>query len=449
MKHDKSKKNQRDGFLFDEGAGDSVPEIDLFADEESPSAKQVAAPVEAADELQQDEAQPLEDASESAQFTFDRYGHRVGGKKVRYGKRKDAPKATTTVVEHETAAKREYDAAKARADARAAVRRREEDKQASVQRAQRQKRRRTSMTTIVLGVAAAAVLLFMAWFVTRIGTISVVFVPDGYTENEIVQMSKLELGKSILFQNLPDAEARIEQDAFLDVTSMKYVFPSTIQIQVSKRSAAACIRWGWDKNYIAIIDENGVVLDAQAETAGDLLIVEGLDVSNLVEGQRIGDATDSAVAVLIDILNAMNDHDLLDASRSPRLSSIDLSELMNVRIYTSPSNYCITVGDTTELQTKFTRLDSKWDKIMARAAQYVNSGYTTITVYLYGKEGVIVSPLEAGSVYSTEPIDDYTLPTDSPTVTTDPNATIDPNATPNPTTPTVTTPPPTDEPFTG
>ena len=287
--------------------------MDLFAeDDEQDAAVPAPADKHADGEVQSEPKKPADELdaggevphSVAASFRFDRYGRRIGKKNERYGKRKNAPKATTTVVEHDTEARREYEEARARAEERAKAREQEAAKQAAIKRAEKVKLRKRSMSTALLGLAALVGLAALTWFITRIATIRVADVPDGYTEQDIVALSQLKQGKSILFQSTKAAEAAIETDPYLEA-SVQYAFPSTVRIAVTKRTEAACVRWGPQNEYLAIIDAQGMVLNAAAESANGLLIAEGLNISNAVGGQRLGDVTDSQAATLIRLLTKL------------------------------------------------------------------------------------------------------------------------------------------------
>ena len=288
----KKQRSDRASFLFDEEAGKSEQTIDLFgpdddaeewnteedASDETGDASGTPKESDGLDPTEEERApDPAADTDKpgtTPSFRFDRYGRRVGKrKKGRYGKRKDAPKATTTIVEHDTEAKREYDQARARSEARAKKRAREEARQAAIRKAERKKRRRRSMSTLLLTVLTIGFLLVMTWFVTRLQRINVSYVPDGYTEERIIALSGLEpklKKRSALFISTRNVEKHInETDPYLDAT-VRYSFPSTVTITVSKRDEAACVRWGPQSEYLAIIDENGTVLNAAAESANGL-----------------------------------------------------------------------------------------------------------------------------------------------------------------------------------
>lgn len=420
----KKKNGDRTSFLFDDDAGRTGETIDLFAPDDEEAEATVSdedVPEEPEDVPEEPEAggepsgqaqsepkkapkkAPKKDKpSETPQFRFDRYGRRLGKKKARYGKRKDAPKATTTVVRNETEAKREYDAARARSEARAKKRAREEAKQAELRRAERKRQRQRNLSTMVLGFLALALLLGMTWFVTRLQKISIPHVPEGYTTQRIIDLSGLESSmkkKSALLISTRDVEKRIrEADPYLDAT-VRYSFPSTFSITVSKREEAACVRWGPQNEYLAIIDENGTVLNASAESANGLLIADGMNISSAVNGTRLGDTSDIQVAALVRLLTKLKELGLLD--RTPRINRIDMTELMQIHIYVEGSAYTIEVGDTSNLETKLMLLTKHWTEIMDEAASFIRMGYSTATIYLYSKGGVNISPFEPGHVIDT------------------------------------------------
>ncbi len=408
----KKKNGDKTSFLFDEDAG-SVDSIDLFGpdgeDAEEPEPEEE--PYDESDgpdapEIEDEPTEPEEtDKPAGAQtFHFDRYGRRVDKKKKkeRYGKRKNAPHATTVVVQHDTEAKREYDEARARADARAKKRAREEAKKAELKRAERKKRRRRSASTFLLGVLALLGLAVLTWIITRVSTIRIMNVPSGYSEERITELTGLsnKVGKrSALFISTSDVEKHIQNaDPYLDA-SVRYSFPSTFYVTVNKREEAACVRWGPQNEYLAVIDENGTVLNAAAESTNGLLIADGMNISSAVNGARLGDSSDIQVAALIRLLTKLKEHGILE--RTPRINRIDMTELMQIRMYVEGASYTIEVGDTSNLETKLMLLQKHWTEIMDEAAAFIRGGRSTVTIYLYSKGGVNISPYEPGYVMPT------------------------------------------------
>ena len=168
-----------------------------------------------------------------------------------------------------------------------------------------------------------------------------------------------------------------------------------------------------------------------------------MNISNASNGTRIGDATDTRVAALIRILTKFKELGLL--SRTPRISRIDMTELMQIRVYTEGTSYTIEVGDPSNLDTKLMLLQKHWDEIMNKAADYIKTGHTTATIYLYSKGGVSISPYESGYTYEI-PVTTYTPDTPRPDATPQGGA---PQETPAPETPSTTQMPHQSDPFTG
>lgn len=369
---------------------------------------------------------------EEETFSFDRYGRRTGNRpkknrKDEYGRRRNAKKADTTVVTKQTDAAREQEEARERARERDAYRQKQQQLQQEKRRKQRQEEFRRRLSTV--GVLAGLVLLVLvaAYFAFLVQGIDVTGTLERYTRAEIVEMSGLKVNKHILSQDLTEAAENLEKDPYLDVT-VKYVFPNRISVAVKERKAVGAVQWGPNSEYMAIVDGNGTILESDADGRQGLPLVEGMIVTRIVAGEKIGEAADEQVQSMLDILNGLNDFGLLY-----KIARADLSETMGISLYTE-EGYRIEVGNAKELTTKFTRLKNNWSAIMEKALSFTRQGADNVTIYLYSKNGVTISPHELG----------YVVPTSSPELLA--------GATPEMSTPTPevsmpdTTPAPTDEP---
>ena len=97
---------------------------------------------------------------------------------------------------------------------------------------------------------------------------------------------------------------------------------------------------------------------------------------------------------------------------------------MSIGMYTS-EGYRIEVGGVDNLDTKLTRLNKKWTEIMSAATRYHNEGSATVTIYLYSKLGVTISPYAPDYVAMTgATLEGTVLPyaSDGTLITPDPNA---------------------------
>ena len=372
-------------------------------------------------------------------FAFDRFGRRTGKvprkkrPKERYGKRKHAKKATTTLLLNETEVLREREEARKRASERDKLRQKQRRLEMERRRAQRRVERKKRLYAILVLLGLFVLLLLAGYFTFLIRSIDVVGTLTRYTKEELITASGLKLQKHILLQDLDEAQEKLRRDPYLNAT-VKYVFPNRIRITLEERGRAGAVAWGPNKEYIAIIDRAGIVLESDASSYTGLPLVQGLIITGANRGGRIGDPADEQVQSMLDVLSTLEELGLAD-----KIKTVDLTETMGISLYT-PEGYRIEVGDTSDLLTKLNRLKKNYTAIMDKATQYMGRGADAVTIYLYSKNGVVISPHEVGYVAaSPSPNATMFVPAqrnpDEPSVTPAPNNTPDPDATPGPDTP--------------
>ena len=372
-------------------------------------------------------------------FAFDRFGRRTGKvprkkrPKERYGKRKHAKKATTTLLLNETEVLREREEARKRASERDKLRQKQRRLEMEQRRAQRRVERKKRLYAILVLLGLFVLLLLAGYFTFLIRSIDVVGTLTRYTKEELITASGLKLQKHILLQDLDEAQEKLRRDPYLNAT-VKYVFPNRIRITLEERGRAGAVAWGPNKEYIAIIDRAGIVLESDASSYTGLPLVQGLIITGANRGGRSGDPADEQVQSMLDVLSTLEELGLSD-----KIKTVDLTETMGISLYT-PEGYRIEVGDTSDLFTKLNRLRKNYTAIMDKATQYIGRGADSVTIYLYSKNGVVISPHEVGYVAaSPSPNATMFVPAqrnpDEPSVTPAPNNTPDPDATPGPDTP--------------
>ena len=372
-------------------------------------------------------------------FAFDRFGRRTGKvprkkrPKERYGKRKHAKKATTTLLLNETEVLREREEARKRASERDKLRQKQRRLEMEQRRAQRRVERKKRLYAILVLLGLFVLLLLAGYFTFLIRSIDVVGTLTRYTKEELITASGLKLQKHILLQDLDEAQEKLRRDPYLNAT-VKYVFPNRIRITLEERGRAGAVAWGPNKEYIAIIDRAGIVLESDASSYTGLPLVQGLIITGANRGGRIGDPADEQVQSMLDVLSTLEELGLSD-----KIKTVDLTETMGISLYT-PEGYRIEVGDTSDLFTKLNRLRKNYTAIMDKATQYIGRGADSVTIYLYSKNGVVISPHEVGYVAaSPSPNATMFVPAqrnpDEPSVTPAPNNTPNPDATPGPDTP--------------
>ncbi len=471
MKDERRKKKKPEGYidLFADDDEEETPSVSsLFSDDEDEEA------IDEADEIDEDEEEPEEEeeaepspkdwtmplptdeeandyagpdekteprSSYGETFTFDRYGRRTGKvprkkrPKERYGKRKHAKKATTTLLLNETEVKREREEAQKRASERDKLRQKQRKLEAERRKAQRKVERKKRLSALLVLLGLGVLLLLAGYFTFLIRSIDVVGTTTRYTKEDLIQASGLKLQKHILAQDLDQARENLRQDPYLN-TTIKYVFPNRIRITLEERSRAGAVAWGPNKEYTAVIDKAGIVLENDADNYAGMPLVQGLIITGANKGSRIGDPADEQVQSMLDVLSTLEELGLAD-----KIKTVDLTETMGISLYT-PEGYRIEVGDTSDLFTKLNRLKKNYTAIMDKAndLKFNRKGVDNVTIYLYSKNGVVISPHEVGYVVpSTSPNATMFVPTqnnpDEPVVTPAPRLPSEPSGTPGPDTP--------------
>ena len=426
----------------DLAAEDEETEEDGADGEEEPAHTEYGMPLPTDEEASYVEPEEKFDRTGNASkesFAFDRFGRRTGKvprkkrPKERYGKRKHAKKATTTLLLNETEVLREREEARKRASERDKLRQKQRRLEMEQRRAQRRVERKKRLYAILVLLGLFVLLLLAGYFTFLIRSIDVVGTLTRYTKEELITASGLKLQKHILLQDLDEAQEKLRRDPYLNAT-VKYVFPNRIRITLEERGRAGAVAWGPNKEYIAIIDRAGIVLESDASSYTGLPLVQGLIITGANRGGRIGDPADEQVQSMLDVLSTLEELGLAD-----KIKTVDLTETMGISLYT-PEGYRIEVGDTSDLFTKLNRLRKNYTAIMDKATQYIGRGADSVTIYLYSKNGVVISPHEVGYVAaSPSPNATMFVPAqrnpDEPSVTPAPNNTPDPDATPGPDTP--------------
>lgn len=380
---------------------------------------------------------PPQQSAQEEPYTFDKHGKRIPLSELpqrqrkneqRYGRRVNAPVAGTKLWERETEEARLRREATERANAKAAGREREYEEQLRKERAIRKAeavRRRHSLIILLVGLIFLVILF---WFALQIRSIDIIGDLSRYTDEQLIERSGLTLGTHILFTDLDAAAGNLQSDPYL-IADLNYIFPARIQINIRQREAVAAVRWGQQQEYLAIIDNNGIVLEAEEETTNGLLEVLGITVTGVTPGQPVGDAIDDQVYALVAVIQKMREYDLFSY-----FVSLDVREPMSMYLMTS-QGYQVELGDMRELDLKFSRMKKNASSILQKAAEYASSG-NPVTIYLYSKNGVVVSPYlpdhimpqETGAPTDAdldtggddEPADGGTMPDDAPEPTPGP-----------------------------
>ncbi|MGN0784589.1 MAG: FtsQ-type POTRA domain-containing protein [Candidatus Aphodomorpha sp.] len=324
---------------------------------------------------------------------------------------------------NETETSRSIEEAKRRQREKEAARQHEQ----YVQRQKRRQRRQRAAKRMAINVAFVAfivVAVLVALYYTFLLRDIVVSGNETYSDEYIIGLTGLQYGRHMLLCDLEAAQEGIEQDPYLQVDAVDYIFPARVRIQVTERKEVAGII-GLDYN--VIIDHNGYVLSMGGGTdLSNLLQVSGVGMTGFQVGQRLGQTDDFGTATLVTMIKELETYQLIDD-----IASLDLTTPLAIVMY-AKNGLKIHVGQPTDLDKKLVSLH----KLLP---QFISANISTGTLYLSARGGTVYSPPNTGAVPVTDPGTAFPGTTDDPNNLPNPD---DPTTTPEPGLPAQTTPPP-------
>jgi cell division protein FtsQ len=104
-----------------------------------------------------------------------------------------------------------------------------------------------------------------------------------YTAEQVAEMSGIQTGKNMFKTRMNKAEKRIAEDPYISSVSIKRKLPGTVRISVKERIDGFGVLF--DEKYY-LLDSEGVVISA-SDTAPNVTLVEGLEVTEAEPGQKI------------------------------------------------------------------------------------------------------------------------------------------------------------------
>ncbi len=245
---------------------------------------------------------------------------------------------------------------------------------------------RSAAGTILLGGTITIAVLLALYYGFLLSSVEVTG-NKRYSRNYIVELSGLKLKQHMLTVDLDEVRRNIQDDPYLQVSSVNYLFPSRIRIAVTERQAIAGIE-GLDYN--VIIDDQGYVLEmGMGIDLTGMIIVTGANMTGFRVGERLGEGNDFSTATLISIFRAIEENDLLGSIRA-----IDLSTPLAITV-TAVNGLKVFVGQSTDLDGKFASLKKE---LPAFLRQNINWGM----LYLSAKGGTVYSPREISQILSQE-----------------------------------------------
>lgn len=208
------------------------------------------------------------------------------------------------------------------------IRKRKEER---IERKRRERRKAKQVILLVVLTIALIAFSFSGFF-----TVTAIEVSGNsyFTAEEIVNMAHAEKGSNILYRpGKKQITEYLEANPYIRSVKVKRKLPGTIVIEVEERPQTAAVIY--DDDYL-IIDNEGILLRKTA-TSPKLTLVEGIKISKIALGEKLGAEDEALMDRTIEMLNSMEQNDLY-------FTRIKMSELY-VKAYIYDSLVCKGTAD--------------------------------------------------------------------------------------------------------
>jgi len=204
---------------------------------------------------------------------------------------------------------------------------------------------------LALFVSLIVAVVFVCTVFFKVKTIAVIGGKVCLPE-QVAQASGVQLEDKLLFVNRFEvSEGIFEALPYVDEVRIRKKYPSTLQIEIVEAEPAATVVAG---KVAYLIDRNGKLLeygpDREDYTVG--LRIEGLSVTDPVEGKHIMHADELRLTTLELVLDTFLNHSILE-----KIGSINMEKLYNLS-FIYDDRIVVALGDTDRMQEKLEMLEA-------------------------------------------------------------------------------------------
>ncbi|HPU01351.1 MAG: FtsQ-type POTRA domain-containing protein [Firmicutes bacterium] len=212
-------------------------------------------------------------------------------------------------------------------------------------RARRRRRRFLKAAALLVVFLGAGLLLFKAGEACcRVKEIAVTG-NVRLSSAELIEQSGIRKGTSLLLLQDDSIEQKLALLPEVRAVEVRRRFPSTVQITVEERTAAASLL---AQNRFWLLDREGVVFAEQAHPAENLPVITGVEEDELGMGQALAGEKGAALRVFLEAL-----------SRLPLLepAELNLSDPAGLVLYTGDGRKVL-LGDSEMIEEKLALLQA-------------------------------------------------------------------------------------------
>lgn len=208
----------------------------------------------------------------------------------------------------------------------------------------------TSLPIIFIGIIIFAI-LSPIFNVTQI----IVKGNTKVTQEEITNLSKINIQENIFKQNLKKAKEQIKQNGYVEDVNIKRILPDKIEINIKEREATFIIEFG---NGYIYINNQGYILEISNQKL-DLPIITGITTTSeqIKEGNRLNKEDLKKLGTVLKIMATANVKNI-----DKLITSIDITDSSNYTLYFKTEQKKAYLGDCSNLETRMLYLASILEK---------------------------------------------------------------------------------------
>ena len=161
-------------------------------------------------------------------------------------------------------------------------------------------------------VLFTVIILGIGWFIlsnSALFTIDAIVVQGNshYTAEEIINMGHASPGRNIIYKaNIKETKEFLENNPYIKHAEVRRRLPSTLVIKVTERQERLAFKY--DDDYL-VMDEDGILLK-KTRNKPKTTIIQGIVVSKIKLGEKIGTESDNRMDRVLDLIKMMIKSDL-------------------------------------------------------------------------------------------------------------------------------------------
>ena len=197
----------------------------------------------------------------------------------------------------------------------------------------------------VLGILVLAALLVTLLHDDSVKLTSVmVYGQSGYTDEQVISMAGLRIGMPMSAVDVDDIYGNFSVNPDVRLDEAVIDTEQSVRLNVGRRTAKAAVSC---TGIILVIDEEGVIMERRSEAPeGGLVIIRGMDVTIGSSGRRIESSKAWQMDAMLQILSALEDHDMIGMT-----AEMSLLDRFNIYL-TTRSGIRVIIGEAVDVDNK-------------------------------------------------------------------------------------------------